>query len=305
MRDGGWITLRAGSPPDRDETDGKLPAAVVRFHTDATWCRTTCCRSWPWSRWTPRPGAAPVTPRARRRRCSAPCVGQPAALRARPVSGVRQSAGGLPGSATETYPALRLDIENWRWADGPVFIRAGKALSDHVTEVRLLLRRTPQAAAPAELARADLNRIVLRIDPDPGLRLQLSALASQSPRVVHLDTSFARGLGEPSEPYERLLHAALKRRPQAVRRVGQCRGNLARRQSSSRWWTTLLPSARTSADRGGRPRWTDWSAAFALAAAVAGRGSLTPGTKPPERCLSRHQAARGPAAAAILRRCGG
>ena len=169
MRDGGWITLRAGSPPDRDETDGKLPAAVVRFHTDATWCRTTCCRSWPWSRWTSRPGAAPVTPRARRRRCSAPCVGQPAALRARPVSGVRQSAGGLPGSATETYPALWLDIENWRWADGPVFIRAGKALSDHVTGVRLLLRRAPQAAGPARAGAGgpQPDRVAHRPGPGP------------------------------------------------------------------------------------------------------------------------------------------
>ena len=53
------------------------------------------------------------------------------------------------------------------------------------------------------------NQIVLRIDPDPGLRLQLSALAEQSWRPVHLDTSFARELGEPPEPYERLLHAAI------------------------------------------------------------------------------------------------
>ena len=48
-----------------------------------------------------------------------------------------------------------------------------------------------------------------RIDPDPGLRLQLSALAGQSWRTVHLDTSFARELGEPPEPYEVLLHAAM------------------------------------------------------------------------------------------------
>jgi glucose-6-phosphate 1-dehydrogenase len=50
---------------------------------------------------------------------------------------------------------------------------------------------------------------VLRIDPDPGLQLQLSALAEQSWRPVHLDTSFARELGEPPEPYERLLHAPI------------------------------------------------------------------------------------------------
>jgi glucose-6-phosphate 1-dehydrogenase len=58
-------------------------------------------------------------------------------------------------------------------------------------------------------ARAEPNQIVLRIDPDPGLRLQLSALGGQSWRTVHLDTSFARELGEPPEPYEVLLHAAM------------------------------------------------------------------------------------------------
>jgi len=113
------------------------------------------------------------------------------------------------GSATETFLALRLEIDNWRWADVPIFLRAGKALPHKVTEVRLLLRRTPRLAFLPEPTRAEPNQIVLRIDPDPGLRLQLSALAGQSWRTVHLDTSFARELGEPPEPYEVLLHAAM------------------------------------------------------------------------------------------------
>ena len=117
--------------------------------------------------------------------------------------------GVAPRSATETYVALRLEIDNWRWADVPIFLRAGKALPHKVTEVRLLLRRTPRLAFLPEPTRAEPNQIVLRIDPDPGLRLQLSALAGQSWRTVHLDTSFARELGEPPEPYEVLLHAAI------------------------------------------------------------------------------------------------
>jgi hypothetical protein len=129
------------------------------------------------------------------------------------VRGQYQGYADIPGvgraSATETYVALRLEIDNWRWADVPVFLRAGKALPHRVTEVRLLLRRTPRLAFLPQPARAEPNQVVLRIDPDPGLRLQLSALAGQSWRPVHLDTSFARELGEPAEPYERLLHAAL------------------------------------------------------------------------------------------------
>jgi glucose-6-phosphate 1-dehydrogenase len=105
--------------------------------------------------------------------------------------------------------ALRLEIDNWRWADVPVFLRAGKALPHKVTEVRLFLRRERRLAFLSLPTRASPNQIVLRIDPDPGLRLQLSALAEQSWGPVHLDTSFARELGEPPEPYERLLHAAI------------------------------------------------------------------------------------------------
>jgi glucose-6-phosphate 1-dehydrogenase len=85
--------------------------------------------------------------------------------------------GVASGSATETFLALRLEIDNWRWADVPIFLRAGKALPHKVTEVRLLLRRTPRLAFLPEPTRAEPNQIVLRIDPDPGLRLQLSALA--------------------------------------------------------------------------------------------------------------------------------
>jgi glucose-6-phosphate 1-dehydrogenase len=113
------------------------------------------------------------------------------------------------GSTTETYVALRLEIDNWRWADVPIFLRAGKALPDLVTEVRLLLRRTPRLSFLPLPSRAGPNQIVLRIAPDPGMRLQLSALAQESWRAVHLDTSFTRELGEPLEPYERLLHAAI------------------------------------------------------------------------------------------------
>ena len=123
--------------------------------------------------------------------------------------GYTDTPGVAPGSTTETYVALRLEIDNWRWADVPIFIRAGKALPVQVTEVRLLLHRTPRVSFLPRLARADPNQVVLRIDPDPGMRLQLSALASQSWRTVHLDTSFTRELGEPAEPYERLLHAAI------------------------------------------------------------------------------------------------
>src|SRR5260221_8419384 len=128
------------------------------------------------------------------------------------VRGQYQGYADVPGvargSTTETYVALRLEIDSWRWADVPIFLRAGKALPDRVTEVRLLLRRTARLSFLALPSRADPNQIVLRIDPDPGMRLQLSALAQESWRAVHLDTSFSPELGGPLEPDERLADPA-------------------------------------------------------------------------------------------------
>ena len=112
-------------------------------------------------------------------------------------------------SQTETFVALRLEIDNWRWAGVPIFVRAGKALPEKVTEVRLFLRRTPRLAFLPGCERAEANQIVLRIEPNPGLRLQLTAQGEQGWQDVHLDSSFAQDLGEPIETYERLLHAGM------------------------------------------------------------------------------------------------
>jgi glucose-6-phosphate 1-dehydrogenase len=112
-------------------------------------------------------------------------------------------------SSTETFAALRLEIDNWRWAGVPVFLRTGKALPTRVTEVRLVLHRTPRLGFLPKPTQVEANQIVLRIDPDPGLRVQIAARAGDSWRPVHLDTSFTKDLGEPLEPYERLLHDAL------------------------------------------------------------------------------------------------
>ncbi|WP_329140094.1 glucose-6-phosphate dehydrogenase [Streptomyces sp. NBC_01476] len=130
------------------------------------------------------------------------------------VRGQYQGYLDVPGvaadSATETFVALSLEIDNWRWAGVPVFLRAGKAMPETVTEVRLILHRTPRLAFLAAPRQVAANQIVLRIDKDPGLRLQLTGHAEKGVwRPVHLDTVFARELGRPQEPYERLLHAAI------------------------------------------------------------------------------------------------
>ncbi len=124
--------------------------------------------------------------------------------------GYTDVAGVAKDSTTETFVALRLEIDNWRWAGVPIFLRAGKALPERVTEVRLFTHRVPSVGfLPEHRRRSGPNQIVLRIDPDPGLRLQLTALEDDRWRDLHLDSSFMQDLGEPLLPYERLLHGAL------------------------------------------------------------------------------------------------
>ncbi|MCV7091131.1 glucose-6-phosphate dehydrogenase [Mycobacterium interjectum] len=122
--------------------------------------------------------------------------------------GYTDVAGVAKDSRTETYIALRTEIDNWRWAGVPIFLRAGKALPERVTEVRMFLHHVPGFSFLPNRRPPEPNQIVLRIDPDPGMRLQLSAQAGNSWHDVHLDSSFAEDLGEAVRPYERLLYAA-------------------------------------------------------------------------------------------------
>ncbi|MHB8191216.1 MAG: glucose-6-phosphate dehydrogenase [Ferrimicrobium sp.] len=125
--------------------------------------------------------------------------------------GYQKVPGVKAGSTTETFVALRLAVENWRWSGVPIFIRAGKAMAAQVTEVRVIFKRPPRLAFLEEPRHTQPNHLILRIDPDPGLRL---AMLSKGPegtqsRDVHLDLPFAAELGRSPEPYERLIHNAL------------------------------------------------------------------------------------------------
>jgi glucose-6-phosphate 1-dehydrogenase len=125
--------------------------------------------------------------------------------------GFHDVKGVAPSSGTETYVALQLEIDNWRWAGVPFFIRAGKALASRVTEVRVILKRPPRLAFLAEPRHPDPTQVVLRIDPNPGMRVVLLSKGADgaSAQCVNLELSFAAELGRPAEPYERLLHDAL------------------------------------------------------------------------------------------------
>jgi glucose-6-phosphate 1-dehydrogenase len=126
--------------------------------------------------------------------------------------GYREVDGVAPDSTTETSAALRLEIETWRWAGVPFFIRTGKCLPVTQTELRLLFKRPPRVHFASEERRAPQpNQIVFRINPTTGIRMSLAAQRADRPGAaeIEFDLEFAQEGGEGATPYEVLLHAAL------------------------------------------------------------------------------------------------
>ena len=123
--------------------------------------------------------------------------------------GYRNIKGVQPDSQTETFSALRLEIDNWRWSGVPFFLRAGKALPVRATEIRVIFKRPPKL--PITTLIPDPNELVLRIDPKPGtdLIIQAKEPGANRTRTVDLSLIFAEELGEAPEPYERLLSDAM------------------------------------------------------------------------------------------------
>jgi glucose-6-phosphate 1-dehydrogenase len=117
--------------------------------------------------------------------------------------------GVAPDSTTETYAALRLEIENWRWADVPFFIRTGKRLPATQTELRLVFKRPPRLGFGPAKGHAEPNQLVVKLDPSTGVRLEVEAHRADGPGPIHLDVEFSDQGGEGATPYEVLLEAAL------------------------------------------------------------------------------------------------
>lgn len=116
------------------------------------------------------------------------------------------------GSTTETFIALELGIENWRWAGVPFFIRTGKLLPVTATEVRLVFKPSPNLGFGLRDGASTTDQLVMRLDPSTGLRLVLNAQRADAPKPssIHLDMEFATEGGEGPTPYEVLLLAAIR-----------------------------------------------------------------------------------------------
>ncbi len=131
-----------------------------------------------------------------------------------PVPGYREEDKVNPVSRTETYVALKMEIENWRWAGVPFYLRTGKRMSRRVTEIAIEFKRVPHMLFK-EHGSSELNPNVLtiRIQPDEGITLRFAAKvpgAANHLRPVRMDFQYGTSFGQAGpDAYERLLFDAL------------------------------------------------------------------------------------------------
>ena len=146
---------------------------------------------------------------------------RPGPLRARPVRRLPSTSTGVaPDSTTETYAALRLDIDNWRWSGVPFFIRTGKRLPTTQTEVRLVFRQPPRLGflPGARRAGPEPDQLVVKLDPSTGVRLLVEAQRGGRVTPEQID---ARRWSSPTR-------AARARRPTRCCSLAAMRGDSAR-----------------------------------------------------------------------------
>ena len=131
-----------------------------------------------------------------------------------PVPAYRAEEGVAPDSSTDTFVAMKLMIDNWRWAGTPFYLRTGKRLPKRATEVAIQFKPVPHLPfADTDAAAVVPNQLTLRIQPDEGASLRFAAQVPGSRvdiRTVAMDFQYGSSFLKPSaEAYERLLHDAL------------------------------------------------------------------------------------------------
>jgi len=135
------------------------------------------------------------------------------AINGKPVPGYREEEKVNPNSTTETYAALRVLVDNWRWADVPFYVRVGKRLPKSGTEISVHFKKAPMVLFNKESVALDQNVLVIRIQPDEGISLRMQAkMPGTSFRIepVKMDFHYGTSFGKASpEAYERLLLDAM------------------------------------------------------------------------------------------------
>jgi glucose-6-phosphate 1-dehydrogenase len=133
----------------------------------------------------------------------------------KPVPGYLEEEGVAEDSRTETYAALRLEVDNWRWAGVPIYLRTGKRLARKVTEIAVTLNPIPHLAFQAEGSiGVQPNQLVMAVQPNEGVSLSLGAkIPGTRMRIRPVNMEFLYGtafLSQSPEAYERLLMDAMR-----------------------------------------------------------------------------------------------
>ena len=143
----------------------------------------------------------------------------PGVINGKKVIGYRDEDRVNPESNTETFAAVRLEIENWRWAGVPFYLRAGKRLKKRATEISIQFKQPPllifnrmQAKGPCK--EIEPNLLTFRIQPDEGISIRFGAKVPTTPDMsvcpVNMDFNYANAFGTSSaNGYERLLLDAM------------------------------------------------------------------------------------------------
>jgi glucose-6-phosphate 1-dehydrogenase len=119
-----------------------------------------------------------------------------------------------PTSGTETFVAMKLNVDNWRWTGVPFYLRVGKALAERKTEIAVHFKRPPFTLfRDTPIEKLTPNQIVIDVQPDEGISLAFGAkIPGATMRLggVQMDFNYAETFGStPSTGYERLLHDAM------------------------------------------------------------------------------------------------
>ncbi len=126
------------------------------------------------------------------------------------VPGYRSEPKVSPTSTVETYAALKLQIDNWRWADVPFYLRSGKRLAKRISEISIQFRRVPHLLFQGRVTESiEPNLLSLRIQPNEGISLKFGAKvpgATMRIRTVNMEFRYGESFGAaPPTAYETLL----------------------------------------------------------------------------------------------------
>jgi glucose-6-phosphate 1-dehydrogenase len=157
------------------------------------------------------------------------------AVAGKPVPGYREEKDVAPNSQTDTFAAVKLYFDNWRWAEVPFYLRSGKRLPKRVTEIAIVFRKAPLHLFKSVIQELEPNVLVIRVQPDEGITLRIGAkVPGQATRIrwVNMDFRYGASFGVASpEAYERLLLDCI---------LGDST-LYARRDMTERGWEIVMP----------------------------------------------------------------